>query len=158
VTKLGAARNTNAYVHLAWPGRQHKRVRSAEALPLGNRVDLAGGHDVEVEVRPLVPGPSPERAQHANREHAIVLLVGFDDRPQKCLVPGRARQRAIDGENFRLFGPGEGFDFEMIDVGGGKFVLLSDFSALEELPAEFKPTPDGRIMLVIAGDAFGVKQ
>ncbi len=62
------------------------------------------------------------------------------------------------GENFRLFGPGEGFDFEMIDVGGGKFVLLSDFSALEELPAEFKPTPDGRIMLVIAGDAFGVKQ
>jgi len=69
---------------------------------------------------------------------------------------------AIDGENFRLLarqlGPGEGFDFEMIDLGSGRFVLLSDFSALEVLPAEFEPTPDGRMMLVIQGDPFGIKQ
>jgi len=46
----------------------------------------------------------------------------------------------------------------MIDLGSGRFVLLSDFSALEVLPAEFEPTPDGRMMLVIQGDPFGIKQ
>ncbi len=62
-------------------------------MAFGNRVDLPRGHDVEIEIGPLVPGPAPDRAKHADGEHTFVVLAGVDDRPQQCLVPGRAWQR-----------------------------------------------------------------
>jgi hypothetical protein len=61
-------------------------------MAFGNRVELVGHHDVEVEIGPLVPGSARDRAEHADGQHAFVLLIRLDDRPQQRLVPGRAWQ------------------------------------------------------------------
>jgi CubicO group peptidase (beta-lactamase class C family) len=68
---------------------------------------------------------------------------------------------SIDGPEFQrlaeLLGPGEGLDFEFVPTGDATFVLLSDFSALEEVPAEFVAGADGRMGLLVGGDLFGIR-
>jgi len=86
---------------------------------------------------------------------------------QRTLLPGCAawsavRVLSLADERYRAItatslGPGDGLDFELLQTSDASFVLLSDFSPLEEMPAEFTRTADGRQLLVIGGEPFGIK-
>ena len=57
----------------------------------------------------------------------------------------------------RLMGAASDLAVEFVAVGDAAFVLLSDFSPLDELLAEFRPAPDGGVGLLVAGQPFGAK-
>jgi CubicO group peptidase (beta-lactamase class C family) len=55
-------------------------------------------------------------------------------------------------------GPNEGREAELVPTSATEFVLLGDSTALDQQTATFEPGPDGRPVLVLGGEPFGVRQ
>ena len=60
-------------------------------------------------------------------------------------------------DSARLIDAASDLAVEFVAVGDAAFVLLSDFSPLDELLAEFRPAPDGGVGLLVSGQPFGAK-
>jgi hypothetical protein len=55
-------------------------------------------------------------------------------------------------------GPAEGREAELVPTSATEFVLLGDTTVLDAQAAAFEPDPDGRPVLVLSGEPFGVRQ
>ncbi|MCW2935931.1 MAG: hypothetical protein JWM19_6893, partial [Actinomycetia bacterium] len=55
------------------------RAEQCRYLVGGNDLRIVLGHDVEVDIGQLMPGPGAHRAEHRHRAHPAIVLVMRDD-------------------------------------------------------------------------------
>ena len=68
------------------------RPRRGTTPPPSRAPSESESDGVEIEIGPLVPGTTRDRAEHTDRQHTFVVPVGLDDRLQQCLMSDGAWQ------------------------------------------------------------------
>ena len=120
---------------------------------------------------------SLEKAEIAQDTLAIMLGGEPPARPilpdwrQSTFTPDRDAWAAYTGEyqtsdgtlrvyreDDKLLGFVAGVNLEFIQLSDTTFIMLSNLSALDEVPAEFQRQPDGSVVLQFMGRPFAVRK